>query len=370
MLKKSISGMGCLYFFLFVCHGVAFPSPQTKTAYYLMDHLGSTRVVTDGSGAEQARYSYYPYGELLATHPNPLPRGERAKGEGDISYLFTGQLRDLESNLYYYGARYYDPSMGSFLSLDPIREYPSPYAYVAHNPLRYTDSTGKYIDVAIKESASFEASVEEMMGELARNSEMVQRIHQDPNFRVEITMEGFSTPNAAFVSKVNEAGASIILNSKSRDIYYYGLRFALFHEIYHIDFAKKYHIAVEDGSFKMFSNPQTFLVSALYDIFGPVVIEGPAIRSSLDFVEQEMNKENSEFDRKSLESFRREHQEYQQWAIRKTFDPVRIVGIPFMLGNSLALSTMFLAKDTYSWVKDAYNRFETFLQRDDNYGDT
>jgi RHS repeat-associated protein len=112
---------------------------STSVVFYGADHLGSTRVVTDSSGAEQARYSYYPYGELLIPPNPPLKKG----GMGGFSpYLYTSQLHDSETNLYYYGARYYDSTYGMFLSRDFIREYPNPYAYVRNNPLRYGDPLG------------------------------------------------------------------------------------------------------------------------------------------------------------------------------------------------------------------------------------
>jgi len=62
-------------------------------------------------------------------------------------YKFSGKELDEEIGLewYYFGARYYDPEIGRFLSVDPhARSYPSltPYHYVENNPLRYIDRTG------------------------------------------------------------------------------------------------------------------------------------------------------------------------------------------------------------------------------------
>jgi RHS repeat-associated protein len=61
--------------------------------------------------------------------------------------LFTGQRLDT-TGLYYYEARYYDPSIGRFISPDTIVQNPSDpqtlnrYTYCSNNPLRYTDPTG------------------------------------------------------------------------------------------------------------------------------------------------------------------------------------------------------------------------------------
>jgi RHS repeat-associated protein len=117
---------------------------STSTVFYSVDHLGSTRVVTDGSGIEQARYSYYPYGELLIPPNPPLKKG----GMGGFSpYLYTSQQHDLESNLYYYSARYYDAALARFVSMDPILQaLPqtlSVYSYSFNNPIVYLDPSGK-----------------------------------------------------------------------------------------------------------------------------------------------------------------------------------------------------------------------------------
>ena len=57
---------------------------------------------------------------------------------------------DLFTSFYYFGARYYDPSLsGLFLSVDPMADkYPSisPYAYCAWNPVKLVDPDGKEID--------------------------------------------------------------------------------------------------------------------------------------------------------------------------------------------------------------------------------
>ncbi|CAI9430306.1 RHS repeat-associated core domain-containing protein [Candidatus Ornithobacterium hominis] len=63
-------------------------------------------------------------------------------------YLFNGKELDTETGLYYYGARYYDPRISIWISVDPLAEkYPdiSPYTYVANNPINAIDPDGRYI---------------------------------------------------------------------------------------------------------------------------------------------------------------------------------------------------------------------------------
>ncbi len=69
-------------------------------------------------------------------------------GSFNNRWKFTGKEMDEETGLYYYGARFYNPSTSIWLSVDPLAEvYPtiSPYAYVANNPIAFVDPDGKRI---------------------------------------------------------------------------------------------------------------------------------------------------------------------------------------------------------------------------------
>jgi len=62
------------------------------------------------------------------------------------SWKFTGKELDEETGLYYFGARYYQPSWSIWLSVDPLAEkFPSwsPYNFTMNNPLRYIDPDGR-----------------------------------------------------------------------------------------------------------------------------------------------------------------------------------------------------------------------------------
>jgi|688.fasta_scaffold02656_6 RHS repeat-associated protein len=63
----------------------------------------------------------------------------------DNRWKFTGHELDRETGLYYAGARYYDPKVSIWLSVDPLAEkYPNwnPYNYVMQNPINLIDPTG------------------------------------------------------------------------------------------------------------------------------------------------------------------------------------------------------------------------------------
>jgi RHS repeat-associated protein len=102
------------------------------------DHLGSTTVSYDPATDEVSRQYYNPWGELRGASEPVL--------DTDIGY--TGQRLDTSADLMYYNARYYDPTIGRFISADTIIPDPgdpqsiSRYSYVSNNPVRYSDPTG------------------------------------------------------------------------------------------------------------------------------------------------------------------------------------------------------------------------------------
>jgi RHS repeat-associated protein len=123
--------------------GLSFAS--AGVAYYHPDHLGSTSVVSDQDTRIVELLSYTPFGESLIPPNPPLIKG----GVGGFSpYQYTGQELDRDSDLYYYGARYYDPALARFISIDAAFDSPSPYSYVQNNPIRYTDPTGNFSEEA------------------------------------------------------------------------------------------------------------------------------------------------------------------------------------------------------------------------------
>ncbi|MFH1376166.1 MAG: RHS repeat-associated core domain-containing protein [Candidatus Woesearchaeota archaeon] len=106
--------------------------------YYNQDFLGSNKIISDEDGDIISKNVQYPFGEDYS---------EKGSKEGlDNNYKFTGQEED--EDLYYYGARYYDPLISRFISVDPIFDFGiSPYAYVGNNPLKYVDPSGKKIQI-------------------------------------------------------------------------------------------------------------------------------------------------------------------------------------------------------------------------------
>lgn len=100
--------------------------------WYLLDAVGSTKALTDSTGAVVATFGYDSYGRAIgSTGTVTTPLG------------FTGGYQDPESGLLYLQARYYDPGTGQFLSRDPAIDFSrTPYGYAQDNPTNVTDRSG------------------------------------------------------------------------------------------------------------------------------------------------------------------------------------------------------------------------------------
>jgi len=133
----------------------AIDANQLKTVYFLKDHLGSIRATVLDSGYVIGYDDYDPWGYPLALRTKAIPN---AYLQGASKNRFTGKEYDDEFglNLNYFGARYYDPQIGRFLSVDRFSgKYPSmtPYQYAANNPLLFLDINGDSLVVRGKQEA-------------------------------------------------------------------------------------------------------------------------------------------------------------------------------------------------------------------------
>ncbi|GEM_PF-5962179 len=107
-------------------------------SYLLSDHLGSTSLVTDSTGAVISEVKYKAWGEV-----------RYASGTTLTNYTYTGQYSYVSDfGLMFYNARWYDPSLGRFAQADTIvpggGQGVDRYAYVNNSPMNYTDPSGHY----------------------------------------------------------------------------------------------------------------------------------------------------------------------------------------------------------------------------------
>lgn len=109
----------------------------TATSYYHLDHINSTKAVTDQAGVLEVIYEYRAFGEQLKRLD-----ATGAETADSATYSYGGKELDGESNLYYFNARYYDATIGRFINVDPIQDGSNWYVYVRNNPLSFVDPTG------------------------------------------------------------------------------------------------------------------------------------------------------------------------------------------------------------------------------------
>jgi RHS repeat-associated protein len=120
-------------------------------SFYHSDPYGTPHVLTGSDGSVIWQMDYWPFGQ-----------GYRLATEETFNKkLFLGKEKDRETGLGYFGARYYDETIGRFISADPVGlvdartgkvnaeilvdpQRLNRYAYGLNNPYRYVDPDGKF----------------------------------------------------------------------------------------------------------------------------------------------------------------------------------------------------------------------------------
>ena len=105
---------------------------------YLCDHLGTTRAVVNQDGIVVETRDYAPFGEEIAH-----------AGVFALEHRFTAQPQDDQAGgLYNYGARFYHPKWGRFISPDEVvqgfdSQGLNPFTYVLNRPSSMIDPDGR-----------------------------------------------------------------------------------------------------------------------------------------------------------------------------------------------------------------------------------
>ncbi|MFD0766139.1 DUF6443 domain-containing protein [Mucilaginibacter lutimaris] len=102
--------------------------------YTLTDHLGNNRVTFDQTSGKVGEEDYYPFGLNVHRYIN-----------AGNKYLYNKKELQEELSQYDYGARFYDPVIARWTTVDPLAEQMrrySPYTYGLNNPMRFVDPDG------------------------------------------------------------------------------------------------------------------------------------------------------------------------------------------------------------------------------------
>jgi RHS repeat-associated protein len=112
------------------------PTTAPNYEYTLTDHLGNNRVTFDQLNGKTSEDDYYPFGLNVQRFSN-------------TTNLYLYNKKELQNELteYDYGARFYDPVIARWTTIDPLIESNhqawTPYAYVYNNPILLMDPDGR-----------------------------------------------------------------------------------------------------------------------------------------------------------------------------------------------------------------------------------
>jgi large repetitive protein len=108
-----------------------------QTYYYHNDHLGTPQKLTDESGNVVWKATYSAFGKAAVDPASTITNNLR----------FPGQYWDEETGLHWNWYRYYDPSEGRYVSVDPIGFETGDenlYRYVQNSPTYWVDPSGLF----------------------------------------------------------------------------------------------------------------------------------------------------------------------------------------------------------------------------------
>lgn len=118
--------------------------PGEGTRHFHSDHLGTPRMITNSLGQNAGGFSLYAFGASVSAINASAERMRFTSHERELGTSFGGSSDDLD----YMHARFYNPLIGRFLSVDPIGgdlgmvQSWNRYAYALGNPMKYMDPFG------------------------------------------------------------------------------------------------------------------------------------------------------------------------------------------------------------------------------------
>ena len=220
-----------------------------EISYFHYDNVGSTCLMTDQDGKIIMEQDYLPFG-------GDLPKIGQVEVYNEITmeYKYTGQNEVVSIGLYYYGARYYDPSIGRFITEDSYPgEINNPqsqnlYVYVMNNPLRYIDPTGHMATPVLHDAAGggWDDEADEV-GSIDKPTGGNKQ--KDNNTNVEKVIDAVKklVKNLFHKDELNQKGINI--EEMNPDIHPYLISYSELNQFYGIEY-----INIKKYEYTMFSN--------------------------------------------------------------------------------------------------------------------
>lgn len=148
--SDMVSESGKSYFY---GHGIIGSKLNAAAEYYIKDGHGSITGTADSSGNIKSSYAYDAFGN------------ENSDNTDDSnSFGYNSEYLDRETGLIYLRARYYDPSIGRFISEDPIKDGSNWYAFCNNNPVTFIDPSGMKLTCDEKNSERIISLLREISG--------------------------------------------------------------------------------------------------------------------------------------------------------------------------------------------------------------
>lgn len=217
------------------------PMENNTHEIYHSDHLGSSSYITDNFGRPSHYYEYLPFGELLTEHNQSKyyidPYPTQNMSEYNNPYKFNAKEMDKETGMYYYGARYYDPRISIFVSVDPLaEEFPNygGYVYTMNNPINLVDPTGMAPEKIVprnmtqEQLKTFNKNIKKLKKDSFMFRELYNMLEASPNNHY-ISIDPDS-PNVGAVENLGNGESSLVLSSISQT----GVNYIMNEELFHM----------------------------------------------------------------------------------------------------------------------------------------
>ena len=156
---------------------IAMKDKDGVVSYLYGEQLGSVSAVADTNGNLVSTTLYEPWGTTRYEN-----------GDDVTDYGYTGQMQ--EGDIYFYNARWYDPSIGRFMQADTIiplqvqgTQAFDRYAYVINNPINYVDPGG---DFAITTAILIGVGVGALVGYAGQ---VIHNLNNDMSFKEALTTD-------------------------------------------------------------------------------------------------------------------------------------------------------------------------------------